>query len=561
MPDADAPSRPPSSTWPLKQWQALDARWRFRIATALLVLLALGAFAPVVRNGYIWDDDKYVQENRALREPGGLGRIWFDLDATPQYYPLVHTTYWIEYRIWGDNPTGYHVVNVLLHALAAFLLWQVLVRLCVPGAFVAAAVFAVHPVQVESVAWITERKNVLSGVFFFASLWCILRFYLPRRDEGPAAWAYAAALLAFLAALLAKTVACSMPAVALLILWWKKPRFAVRDVTWLLPFFALGAGLGLLTAWLERHHVGADWDLTLGERCLIAGRALWFYAGKLVWPADLTFIYPKWRLDVSDLGQVAAPLAAVALVALAFALRGRIGKGPVVALLCFGGMLFPALGFIDVYPFLFSYVADHFQYLPSAALITLLVGAAALLLQRAGPAVAASATVLLLAALTTLTARQTLAYRDLETLWRDTLAKNDGAWIAHLNLGNVLVRRKSSREAIHHYDRCLALKPDHAKALTNRGVALATLGDIDGAIAMLRRALQFEPDEAFTHFFLGELFLNRDRLDDAIAAYRTALRLDPDLVFAHVKLAEALTRAGRADEAAAHRRVAQRLRE
>ena len=240
---------------------------------------------PALRGGFTWDDDAYVTNNITLRSAPGLSRIWGQLTATPQYYPLVFTSFWLEYHLWGLNPLGYHIVNVLLHTLAAMLLWRVLVRLQVPGAWLAAGIFALHPVAVESVAWVTERKNVLSAVFYFAAALAYLRWQERETSDRGANAHYFLSLTLFICALFSKTVTASLPAALLLVMWWKRGRVAGRDVRPLVPFFVAGAALALVTAWLERTHVGAsgpDWALSFLDRCLIAGRALWFYAGKLL---------------------------------------------------------------------------------------------------------------------------------------------------------------------------------------------------------------------------------------------------------------------------------------
>ena len=357
--------------------------WRSPWAGMSLVLvLMITAYAPALRGGYIWDDDDYVTRNETLLSADGLWRIWSDPSATPQYYPLVHTSFWIEQHLWGLNPAAYHWTNVLLHALNAVLAWLVLRRLSVPGAWLAAAIFALHPVHVESVAWITERKNVLSGAF---GLGALLRLAaVCRGSEGIARRArrksmyYAIALLLFVGALLSKTVVCTLPAVMVLLIWWKRGRVKWTDLWPLVPMFVLGIGLGLVTAWLEKHHAGAtgaDWQLSWLQRCLIAGRAPWFYAGKLLWPQTLVFIYPRWEVTPPRAWQYAFPAAFLIAIATLWALRGRIGRGPLVAVLCFAGTLFPALGFFDIYPMRYSFVADHFQYLASIALLALAAAA------------------------------------------------------------------------------------------------------------------------------------------------------------------------------------------
>ena len=253
-----------------------------RLGAGIAAILALAALAyiPAVGGGFIWDDDYYVTENPTLRTADGLRAIWTDPGATPQYYPLTHTSFWIEYRLWGLEPAGYHVVNVLLHALAAVVLWRLLHALGVPGAWLAAAVFAVHPVHVESVAWITERKNVLSGMLYLASATCWVRYLGldSEQERDPAAgWAAAGAVL-FVGALLAKTVTASLPMSLLLVAFWKGKRLRAGALVLLGAMLAAGVLMGSLTSWLERNQIGAvdgPWDLGWWERVGVAGRAWW----------------------------------------------------------------------------------------------------------------------------------------------------------------------------------------------------------------------------------------------------------------------------------------------
>ena len=307
----------------------------------VLAVVTFAAYQPTWHAGFIWDDDTHVTENANLRSLHGLYRIWFEPLADQQYYPLQLTSFWIEYHLWGLRPFGYHAVNVLLHVLNALLLWMVLQQLDVPGAWLAAAVFAVHPVQVESVAWVSELKNLLSTTFYLGALLAFFRFR-PLSGEAQAGsppWRfYWLAIALFLCALLSKTVACSLPAVLVLLLWWKRGRVERRDIGVLSPMFLLGITFGLMTAWLEKHHVGAsgpEWSLSFLQRCLLAGRALWFYAGKLFWPHPLIFIYPRWEIDPGAWWQYLFPAAALVVLIALWWLRSRIGRGPLVAVLCF----------------------------------------------------------------------------------------------------------------------------------------------------------------------------------------------------------------------------------
>ena len=527
-----------------------------------LVLVAFAAYSPVLRAGFIWDDDDYVENNLTLRTPDGLQRLWFDLDATPQYYPLVHTSFWLEYRLWGLDPTGYHVVNLLLHVAAALLLRRLLAKLGLPAAVAwgAAAVFVLHPVHVESVAWITERKNVLSTVFYLGAATAFLKSgpWIERaRNRAPSPTWFALSLLLFACALLSKTVTASLPVALLLVIWWKRGKLERRDLLAVSPFLALGAAFGLLTLWLEKHHVGAvgdEWGLSPVERLLVAGRALWFYAGKLFRPARLTFIYPRWQIDSAVAWQYLFPLAAAAVAASLWFARRRIGRGPLTAALFFAVTLTPALGFFDVYPMRYSFVADHFQYLASIGPIVLITALVLRLAQpvagRSGRAMAVLPAAALLV-LAVMTWQQTHVYHDRETLWTDTLAKNPGAGMAHSNLAGVLDSQGRTDEALFHFREALRIveessfKVDYALAHNNVGFALLRTGEIQLAVQHLNRALEIDPGHARAHNNLGVVCESEGRLEEAIVHFRLALQRKPDYAKARTnfeRVQAALTR-------------------
>jgi hypothetical protein len=336
------------------------------VQVVLLAVLAFAAYQPAWHGGFLWDDDAHVTRPE-LQSAHGLWRIWFDLESTQQYYPLTHTVFWVEQQFFGYAPLGYHLVNIGLHALNACLLLLLLRWLAVPGAFLAAVLFALHPVMVESVAWITELKNTLSGAFYLGAALCYLRFDVTRRRSS-----YGAALTLFVLALLSKTVTATLPCALLVVLWWRRGRLVWRqDWVPLLPFLVLGVAAGSLTAWVERSLIGAEgaeFNLTLAERCLVAGHAFWFYLGKLVWPENLIFIYPRWELHPEEWWSYVYPAGALLMLAGAWGLRRR-WRAPLAGLLYFSGTLVPVLGFFNVYPFRFSFVADHFQCLASLGLL------------------------------------------------------------------------------------------------------------------------------------------------------------------------------------------------
>ena len=536
----------------------------------LIFLATMLSYIPAMRGGYIWDDDHYITENTTLRTPDGLRRIWLEPKALPQYYPLVHTTFWLEYHLWHVHPFGYHLVNVLLHALNAILLLLLLSHLRVPGAWLAALLFALHPVQVESVAWITERKNVLSAFFYLASFLAYLRYYDLTVDSDqtspgihPATskvkdnfWPfYPLSFFLFLCALLSKTITCSLPAAILLVLWWKRDRICWRDLPPLIPYFVVGAFLGLTTVWLERHHVGAqgaEWALSFVDRVLVAGRALWFYAGKLVWPYELTFIYPRWQIDAGAWWQYLFPVAAMAVIFALWLLRHRIGKGPLVAVLFFAGTLFPALGFFDIYPMRYSFVADHFQYLASMGLIALGAATVSILLTGLGPwqrksGLALCLTVVLIFAIQVW--QQGTIYTDAETLYQDTITKNPNSWMAHNNLGLILKAQGRHHEAIAHFSRALQIRPNDAEVHNNLGNVLALKGETEKAIANFIKALELEPNLPGAHNNLGNVLEHQGKINEALYHYSKALQLKPTFADAYFNLGNLQARQGKSEEA------------
>jgi len=512
------------------------------------------AYIPALQCGFIWDDDDYVVKNQTLRDFAGLKSIWFDLAATPQYYPLVHTSFWCEYQSWGLNPVGYHVTNILIHAINAILIWQILLRLAVPGAWLAALVFAIHPVHVESVAWITERKNVLSGMFYLFAVLAFMRYWDftkpldTKPSESPALdskrWFWLlVAHLCFMAALLSKTVTATLPAALLVLIWWKQGYIPLKKSLCLLPMLLIGIVFGLVTVWLEKYHVGAtgmDWELSFAERCLIAGRALWFYAAKLVWPTNLIFTYPRWDISTEQWWQLLFPLAAIGLMISLWMKRSSIGRGPLAAVLLFAGTLFPALGFLDVYPMRFSYVADHFQYLASIAIITLGVSMASVWANRIfieSPHFMKLGAVVVVAGLMILTALQTRIYEGLEPLWRDTLAKNPASFLAHNNLGAILTRRGDLAEAEQHIREAMEIKPDFVDAVVNMGKVKEGQGDIDGAYRYYLQATQMNPAYAPGLNGLGAMYGAKGDLRLAEEQFKEALRCDPSYASARMNLA------------------------
>ena len=526
--------------------------WQRDMFRAVLLIVAVVlAYQPVWHAGTIWDDDAHMV-GPELQSWAGLERIWFQPGATQQYYPVAYSVFWLEQKLWGGAPLGYHLVNVLLHITSALLVVKVLRRLDVPGAWLGAALWALHPVQVESVVWISELKNTLSGVCYLLGALAYLRFDRERK------WMfYEVALALFVAGLLAKTVIATLPAALLLIVWWKRKKLRWgKDVLPLTPFFVAGMSLGLFTAWFERTHVmgqvATDFNFSILDRCLIAGRDIWFYLGKLAWPHPLIFIYPRWEVSGAVCWQYLFPLAALLLVAALWRWRRRLGAGPLVALLFFCGTLFPALGFFDVYPFRYSFVADHFQYLASLGPLAL-VGAGITTalgsLKKTRPLLEPALVGALLVTLAVLTWGQGAMYADEETLWRTTIEQNPGCWMAYNNLGNALFQTGQGSEAMAQFEQALRIKSDYAEAHNNLGNALLQNGQGSEAMAQFEQALRINPDYAEAHNNLGDVLQQRGQLPEAMKQFEQAFRFKPDFAEAHYDLANALLSSGRASDA------------
>ncbi len=548
-PRADAPAAA-APTPAGERWYAR----RETFAALTLALLVVASYGPAFLAGFVWDDRIFAQA-LAVRDLDGLGRIWLspsEIKDEGHYWPLVYTTFWLEHKLWGYAPAGYHTVNVLLHLANTLLLWRIAHRLPVPGAWAVAAVFAVHPLHVESVAWIIERKDLLSALFYLTAFLAWLRF---AEDPQPARGTrhYLLALALFALGMLCKSIVVTLPVALLLWHWWKRGRVTGADLLRLAPFAAVGVAMAVADLSFYNMREPVSLDYTALERVLIAAQALWFYVGKLFWPGGLAVIYPHWAVSAGDAVAWAYVVVAVAVVLGLWFLRGRVGRGPLAGVLYFGVTLSPVLGFVDYGYMQFSFVADRHQYLAGIGLVMVVVGLAAYGAGRLPSGLwrrgAAGAGAVVLAVLAALTWRHAEIYRDGETLFTHVIAHNPTARFAYRNLGETLTVEGRWDEALAAFRVAVEHAPDDARDHSNVGAALIMLDRLDEAEEPFRRALALNPKSVYALHNLASLEVRRQRYGEALALYRRLVEVDPRNPSAHHGVGTALYYLGRLDAA------------
>ena len=520
-----------------------------------LALLTVAVYLPSLAGGFIWDDWVYVVAEPLIRRWDGIVGIWLAELREKHYWPLVYTSFWLEHKVWGLHPVGYRAVNLGLHVLNALLLWRLLLRLGIPGAWLAAAVFAVHPIHVESVAWIIQRKDQLSGFLYLTAV-----LVWVRHGSVPTPGRTLACLALFGMALLSKSIAVTLPAALLLLRWWQAGRLAWRDVRHVLPFVALGAAIAVADLWLYRSSGAVRFDYSVLERVLIAGRAVWVYTAQLAWPGHLPVFYDRWDVHAGDVAGWCAVAALGGLAAMLWAARGRLGRGPLAGIGFFGLTLSPTLGFVDFDSMAATFVADRFAYLASIGLIAVVVGAAVGWVRDAGNAGRvgmALAAVLGLGALGSLTWQQAQVWRTDAALVRHAAALNPQHWAVQASLGSVLLAEGREEDALAAASRGARL------AEQSRGVPPHAANHMVGMVLLaLDRPAEAErwyaEDLAMgMHRFglgrarrgLAEALVRQARYAEGLAAYRQHLESEPSDDTAHARLAAALAVAG--DHAAA----------
>jgi len=534
---------------------------------SILILVFISYF-PAINGGFIWDDDTFLTDNSIMAQPDALKRFWVTTEA-PDYFPLVSTSLWLQRLIWDLNPMGYHIFNIVLHAFNAVMLWLILCKLRFRGAWLAAVIFAVHPVHVESVAWITEIKNLQSTFFFMLSLICYLNFTNSQKKQ----W-YLFSGIFFFMALLSKTSVVMLPLILLLYHWWSDGSLRKKQLINTIPFFVFSAIFSAVTIWFQYNRAGAvgePWSAGLLERILVAGRAVWFYMGKLVFPLDLMFIYPRWSIDPQKLSSYIPTVALIVIVVFFWNKRKTWWGCPILAGSGYFVInLFPVLGFFNIYFMRYSLVADHWQYLASPGIIVMFVWIVTLLLDYSSLAqspdgaaieegqvqlkkyLKVSLGMLLLGFLAFSTFHRAKIFKKNFSIWEDTLLKNPGAWMAHNNMGIELEKQGKLNEAIKHYKETLRLNPRYVIAYNNLGLALKQKGDFEEAAIYFREAIRNNSKFWESLNNLGYVLNTLGRVEEAASYFEQVLAINPFSVEAHNNLANILDAKGKIEEAKKH---------
>ena len=517
-------------------------------------------YLPALELSWIWDDDQYVFANPLLRTWDGLFAIWFRPSESPQYYPLVFSVLWVQFQLFGAIPLVYHALNVILHAANAVLCLFILRQLRLQAAIWIALAFALHPIQVESVAWVSELKNLLSGLFYAVTwllLWPVLTKECDTKQDGAKVrlterrasatnltLRLAFAWLAFAAALLSKSVTATLPAAMLMCLWYVYGRVRQKQILCLVPMLMVGCLIGWNTARLELLHVGAEveqWAFSFTERVGIAARSVLHYGQQVAWPIEQIFFYP--RFDPGLGPQSVAAISICATVAGLIMVLAYLGKrGPFAGIAFFVGSALPALGFLNVYPHRFSFVADHFVYIPIVGLLSVFWSFLLWLVDwlqfktAARRAVVVLPLILLLGYYAHSVSNYLPVFATPITLWEDTINKNPSCVAAMQNLGLAYADAGRTQEALRILKEAAEHDFDRYQTMNSIGIVEGMLGQRKEAKDAFLESTRLNPDSPRAWVNLGNLILSSRaqepggdwKLNEARAAYQEAWGIQPD---------------------------------
>ena len=534
-----------------QSWINRDWLWAL-----ILILSVILTYTPVWKAGFIYDDGQLLTANPCVVGPLGLKEIW--TTSAADNCPLMFTTFWVEHALWGLEPLPYHLVTVLLHGTCAMLLWRVLRSLRVQGAWLGATLWALHPVEVESVAWVSEMKNTESGLFFLLSILFYVRWLRVKQPDGRTGggWNYVLTLLFAALAMASKSSTVILPVVLCLCTWWLEGRWHWRNLARVVPVFLMAIVPSAVTIWTQGLQLATDtdpqWVRTWPERLATAGDAVWFYLGKLLWPHPLATIYPRWQINVWQWTSYFPLLAVIVILSNFWLKRQRWSRALFFAFAYFAVALLPALGLIDEYPFRFSFVFDHFQYLASIGPLALagtgLARFSNFIIPKK-PWLQSSLCAGLLLVLGMASWQRTLVYKSEEAFWTDTVARNPDCWMGYNNLGHAFLRKGQVDEALEQFQKALGIYPRYVEARSNLGAALFQKGRVDEAVAQFKRTLEINPKYAQANYNLGLALFQKGRMEDAIAQFKKAVKINPYYPEAHNNLGHALLQKGQLDEA------------
>jgi tetratricopeptide (TPR) repeat protein len=508
--------------------------WTTIVQVLVIAAAVVWIYWPSLCGDWLWDDDQLVANNALVHDPYGLWKIWFQPGSSLDFQPLKGSVVWLQWLLWGSNTLGYHLTNVFLHIVGALLVWRLLSKFGLRRAWLGGLIFAIHPVQVESVAWIAELKNTLSLPPFLLAM-CAWLDYDERGKERD----YFLSLGLFLTAMLCKPTMVMFPVVILLYAWWKRGRIGWKDVKASAPFFVVSLVLGLVTAWFLHHYAVEEDAVTMGgffSRLACAGLAIAFYFSKCFLPLGLLPIYPLWVIDPPTPWQFLPWPILLAVIYWLWTKRGSWGRHALLGLGFFLINLALFIGFNAAAYMKYTWVMDHLLYIPIIGLIGLVVAASEQMEKRLFTPIRycgiglATGVMLLLAWLSHAYAAK---YLNSETLWTYELQHNSEAYLAHNNLGTILLEHGRIPEAIEHYEEALRIDPDFALANNNLGNALLDTGRTPEAIEHYERAVRVSPDNSAMHYNLGGALLRTGRTSEAIEQFELALRIDPTNSSAH----------------------------
>jgi len=528
--------------------------WKlFFLRVVVIVAAGLWIFSPALHGTWLWDDDILVAKNALTHEPSGFWKGWYKLDGLGNYYPLEVDTEWVEWHLWHDDTFGYHLTSVLLHILSALLIWKLLSKIGLRLAWLGGLLFIVHPVTVESVAWISELKNTLSLPLFLLAM-CSWIDYDERRKRCD----YFLTLGFFLVAMLAKTTMVMFPIIILLYAWWKRSRVGWSDLKIGLPFFVISLGLGVISVCLQPHQINLEHESfgnSFFTRFICGGLAITFYFFKCLWPVGLLPIYPVWTINLSSPLQYLPWPILGGLIGWLWTKRTGWGRHALLGIGFFLLNLIVVVGFIMMNYTTMIWSLDHLVYIPMIGLIGLTVAAMEavakkLILPIRLIAAALAAIVMGLLAL------ESHGYAGMfvskQTLCTYTIQRNPEAWLAYNDLGLSLFQEGRAPEAIEQYKLALKINPDYAAGHNNLGFALNQLGQTPEAIEQYEQALRVDPNYVMAHNNLGNILGREGRVPEAIEQYEMALKVDPDHAETHANLGLLLLHTGQLAEAINH---------